>query len=68
MEFPALFLPVLMRETGQKGAEDGEGKKHTTEQIVSLLRQIEVAVANGENNPDGVPGRRHHRADVLPMA
>jgi putative transposase len=24
------------------------GKKHTSEQIVSLLRQIEVAVANGK--------------------
>ena len=24
------------------------GKKHTAEQIVSLLRQIEVAVANGK--------------------
>jgi hypothetical protein len=25
-----------------------KGKKHTPEQIVSLLRQIEVAVANGK--------------------
>ena len=24
-----------------------KGKKHTPEQIVSLLRQVEVAVANG---------------------
>jgi hypothetical protein len=24
------------------------GKKHTTEQIVSLLRQVEVAVASGK--------------------
>jgi putative transposase len=28
-----------------------EGKKHTPEQIVSLLRQIEVAVANGRTTP-----------------
>jgi putative transposase len=27
------------------------GKKHTPEQIVSLLRQIEVAVANGKATP-----------------
>jgi transposase-like protein len=28
-----------------------KGKKHTAEQIVSLLRQIEVAVANGKTTP-----------------
>jgi len=27
------------------------GKKHTPEQIVSLLRQIEVGVANGKTTP-----------------
>ena len=27
------------------------GKKHTPEQIVSLLRQVEVAVANGKTTP-----------------
>jgi transposase-like protein len=27
------------------------GKKHTAEQIVSVLRQIEVAVANGKTTP-----------------
>ncbi len=27
------------------------GKKHTPDQIVSLLRQIEVAVANGKTTP-----------------
>ena len=29
----------------------GRGKKHTPEQIVSLLRQIEVTVANGKMTP-----------------
>ncbi len=29
----------------------GKGKKHTPEQIVSLLRQIEVAVSNGKTTP-----------------
>lgn len=28
-----------------------KGKKHTPEQIVSLLRQIEVAIANGKTTP-----------------
>jgi len=28
-----------------------KGKKHTPEQIVSLLRQVEVAVANGKTMP-----------------
>jgi putative transposase len=28
-----------------------KGKRHTPEQIVSLLRQIEVAVANGKTTP-----------------
>src|ERR1700679_2566227 len=27
------------------------GKKHTPEQVVNLLRQIEVAVANGKTTP-----------------
>jgi putative transposase len=26
----------------------GRGKKHSAEQVVNLLRQIEVAVANGK--------------------
>ena len=29
----------------------GRGKKHTAEQVVNLLRQIEVAVANGKTTP-----------------
>ena len=44
------------------------GKKHTPEQMVNLLRQIEVAVANGKTTPHGVQGSGDHRADVLPMA
>ena len=27
------------------------GKKHSAEQVVNLLRQIEVAVANGKTTP-----------------
>ena len=44
------------------------GKKHTPEQIVGLLRQIEVAVANGKTTPVGMSGSWDHRADVQPMA
>ena len=29
----------------------GRGKKHTAEQIVNLLRQVEVGVANGKTLP-----------------
>ena len=29
----------------------GTGRKHTPEQIVNLLRHIEVATANGKTNP-----------------
>ncbi len=32
------------------------GKKHTPDQIVNLLRQIEVSVANGKTDASGVPG------------
>jgi transposase-like protein len=30
-----------------------KGKKHTPEQIVNVLRQIEVAIANGKTTPQG---------------
>jgi putative transposase len=33
------------------GLEMAPGKEHTPDQIVSLLRQIEVAVANGKTTP-----------------
>jgi hypothetical protein len=39
------------------------GKKHTPEQIMSLLRQVEVAVLSGKTQR-GVD----HGADVLPLA
>jgi putative transposase len=29
----------------------GRGKKHTPEQIVNVLRQVEVAMANGKTTP-----------------
>ena len=35
----------------------GKAKKHTPEQIVNILRQIEVAVANGRPHHGGRPGK-----------
>jgi putative transposase len=36
-------------ETGTRGALYGTRKKHTAEQVVNLLRQVEVGVANGKS-------------------
>jgi len=36
-----------------RGVFYGTRKKHSPEQIVSLLRQVEVAVANGKMTPAG---------------
>jgi hypothetical protein len=44
------------------------GKKHQPEQIVNLLRQIEVAVANGKTTADRRARKPDHGADVLPLA
>jgi hypothetical protein len=44
------------------------GRKQTPEQIVGLLRQIEVGTANGEDGGHSVQGSRDHGADVLPLA
>jgi putative transposase len=35
-------------ETGYKEQDMPRGKKHSAEQVVNLLRQIEVGVANGK--------------------
>jgi hypothetical protein len=40
-------VPVEKRETRQ-GEHMARGKKYQPEQVVNLLRQIEVAVANGK--------------------
>ena len=44
----------------------GRGKKHTVEQIVMLLRQIEAGVANGNTTPSacregGITGQTYYR-------
>jgi hypothetical protein len=42
---------LIDRTTREKERNMAKGKKHTPEQIVSLLRQIEVSVANGKTTP-----------------
>jgi transposase-like protein len=50
VECPALFVPAEMRQTGSEGAVGWhEGRSNTAEQIVNLLRQVEVGVANGKS-------------------
>jgi hypothetical protein len=39
-------------------------RRYKPEQIVTLLRQIEVGIANGKTTPQG---SRDHRADLLPL-
>ena len=45
---PAKFVPVAIIGTGHEELGMARGKKHTAEQVVNLLRQIEVSVANGK--------------------
>jgi hypothetical protein len=33
----------------------GKARKHTPEQIVNILRQIEVAMSNGKTTPSALP-------------
>jgi len=51
LECPAFFVPVEMRQLEQGEMAMARGKKHTAEQIVNLLRQVEVGVANGKSLP-----------------
>ena len=44
---PGHFWPVEMRQTGMRELAMARRKKHAAEQIVNLLRQVEVGVANG---------------------
>jgi hypothetical protein len=47
LDYLANLVPAEMRQTGTiEGPVMARGKKHSPEQIVSLLREIEVAVAN----------------------
>jgi putative transposase len=41
-------------------------KRYKPEQIVTMLRQIEVGIANGKTTPQACKG--DHNPDVLPLA
>ena len=43
-------------------------QRYKPEQIVTMLRQIEVGIANGKTTPQALQGSQHHGADVLPLA
>ena len=43
-------------------------RKYKAEQIVTLLRQIEVQMANGEDGSRRLQGSRHPHPDLLPLA
>ena len=44
------------------------GKKHSAEQIVNLLRHVEVGEANGKTLPQAYKEVEIVGADVLPLA
>ena len=43
-------------------------KRFSAEQIVMVLRQIEVLMSQGESNACGLPGSGHFAAELLPVA
>jgi hypothetical protein len=53
-----------VRENHSKGELDMPMKKHKPEQIVALLRQIEVEIANGKNTPQACKEAEIRRAGV----
>jgi hypothetical protein len=57
-----------MRENPFGGEAVMPMKRYKPEPIVTMLRQIEVSIANGKNNPPSLQGSRDHGADVLPLA
>jgi len=57
-----------MRENPLGGKQVMPIQRYKPEQIVTMLRQIEVGIANGKNHPTSLQGSRHHGADVLPLA
>jgi putative transposase len=48
VECPAFFEPVALIKAGLQGAIDAQDGRSRRLQVVNLLRQIEVAVANGK--------------------
>ena len=61
---PSIFEPVEERSTWELDIK--KGTKHTAEQIVNLLRQVEVGVADGQTLPQACK-EADRGADVLPI-
>src|ERR1039457_3275968 len=51
MTWPGFFVPADVRENSRGGRLDMPNKRDKAEQIVTLLRQIEVGIANGKPHP-----------------
>jgi hypothetical protein len=50
-DLTGLFVPADVRENARGGRLDMPNKRYKVEQIVTLLRQIEVGIANGKSTP-----------------
>jgi putative transposase len=60
-------VPVVP-SLGRHRTLDMPMKKHKPEQIVALLRQIEIEIANGKSTPQACKeGSRDHGSNVLPL-
>ena len=56
---PALFVPSDLIEIGLEGSLDMRKKRATPEQIVLLLRQIEVSTSQGKSIAIGCQNPLH---------
>jgi len=54
VECPANSVPVVVRQLVWKQPRMAGGKKHSPEQIVNALRQIEVAIASGNRRTNSI--------------
>jgi len=59
MTRPGFFGPSDMRKCAWKGAWAMPKKRFSAEQIVTLLRQIEVLMAQGKPAPEACRGAGH---------
>lgn len=54
---PAFLVSDKVIETEYSEPDMATGKKHTAEQVVNLLRQIEVGIAKGKTTVQGARKR-----------
>jgi hypothetical protein len=63
-----VFLPAGVRENSLWREAGIPVRKYKSEQIVTLLRQVEVGIANGKNHPTSLQRSRDYHPDLLPLA